>query len=59
MMVVQLSMSKSVFILVTLYYSDKPLKCIDGSVSDLFIRTNSLLYDISNVDSTVHFIYIT
>ena len=26
-------------------YSDVSLKCIDGSVSDLFIHTNSLLYD--------------
>ena len=34
-------------------YSDISLKCIDGSVSDLFIRTNSLLHDFSNVDSNI------
>ena len=34
-------------------YSDISFKCIDGSVSDLFIRTNSLLYDFSNVDSSI------
>ena len=34
-------------------YSDISLKCINGSVSDLFIRTNSLLYDFSNVDSSI------
>ena len=34
-------------------YSDISLKCIDGSVSDLFIRTISLLYDFSNVDSSI------
>ena len=34
-------------------YSDISLKCIDGSVSDLFIITNSLLYDFPNVDSSI------
>ena len=34
-------------------YSDIYLKCIDGSVSDLFIRTNSLLYYFLNVDSNI------
>ena len=34
-------------------YSDISLKCIDGSVSDLFIRTNTLLYDFSNVDINI------
>ena len=34
-------------------YSDISLKCIDGSVSDLFIRTNNLLHDFSNVDSNI------
>ena len=34
-------------------YSNISLKCIDGSVFDLFIRTNSLLHDFSNVDSNI------
>ena len=34
-------------------YSDISLKCIDGSISDLNIHTNSLLYDFSNVDSSI------
>ena len=34
-------------------YNDIYLKCIDGSVSDLFIRTNSLLCIVSNVDSSI------
>ena len=34
-------------------YSDISLKCIDGSVFDLFIRANSLLHDFSNVDSNI------
>ena len=34
-------------------YSDISLKCIHGSDSDLFICTNSLLYDFSNVDSSI------
>ena len=49
-MVVLLSMSKSVYLGNTIY-SDISLKCID--VSDLFIRTNSLLHDFSNVDSNI------
>ena len=36
-------------------YSDISLKCSNGSVSDLFIRSNSLLYDFSNVDSNILF----
>ena len=34
-------------------YSDISLNCIDGSVSDLFIRTNSLLHGFSKVDSNI------
>ena len=34
-------------------YSDISLKCIDGSVFDFVIRTNSVLYDFSNVNSSI------
>ena len=44
---------KECFYLGTTKYSDISIKCIGGSVSDLFIRPNSLLYDYSNVDSKI------
>ena len=51
-MVVLLSTSKSVHLGNTIY-SDILLKCINGGISDLFIRTKKLLHDFSNVDSNI------
>ena len=37
-------------------YSDISFKCIVDIVSDLFVRTNSLIHDFSNVDSSILYI---